>query len=186
MEDIQFLLDEAREMMEKGVSHVMSELSKIRAGKATPSMLDSIKIDYYGNLTPLNQTATINTPDAKTLIIRPWEKSIIADIERGINNSDLGLNPQNDGEQIIINIPALTEERRIELVKHAKHECEQGKISLRNTRHDILHHIKELKNEGASEDNIKLGENTIQELINEFSKKIDEIIASKEADIMTV
>ena len=186
MEEIQIYIDEVKSMMDKAVAHVGTELSKIRAGKAIPSMLDSIRIDYYGNATPLNQTATINTPDARTIMIRPWEKSLIGEIEKGIINSDLGLNPQNDGEQIIINIPALTEERRLELVKQAKQEGEQGKVSVRNARHDGLHHIKDLKNEGASEDAIKIGEDELQELTNSSSEKIDELIAAKEKDIMTV
>jgi len=179
-------LDEAIELMEKAIQHTVAELSKIRAGKASPSMLDSIRVMYYGNSTPLNQMSTINTPDARTLFIKPWEKSVIGDIERAIINSDLGLNPQNDGEQIIINIPTLTEERRVQLVKHAKHEGEQGKISLRNARHEILHSIKALKDEGVSEDEIRKGEEKIDEMVVNYSKKIDDLVNKKEEDIIHV
>jgi len=186
MEEIQMYLDEAKDLMEKAINHVVGELVKIRAGKASPNMLDSIRVEYYGNLTPLNQMATVNSPDPKTLMIKPWEKTVMSDIERAIINSDLGLNPQNDGEQIIINIPSLTEERRIDLVKQAKNEGEQGKISLRNARHEIIHQLKDLKNEGISEDNIKKGEEMLQDLTNDYGKKIDELITKKEEDILTV
>lgn len=179
-------LDEATEKMGSAVEHVALEITKIRAGKAMPSMLDGIKVDYYGTSTPLNQVSSVTTPDARTLMIKPWEKSIIQDIERAIINSDLGLNPQNDGEQVIINVPALTEERRKELVKHVKSEGEKGKVSLRNARHETLHGIKGLKEEGVSEDDIKWGEEEVQLSLNKYSKKIEEIIAHKEEEIMTV
>ena len=186
MEEIQMFLDEAKEMMDKAINHLVVELAKIRAGKASPGMLDSIKVDYYGSLTPLNQVASINTPDPRTLMVKPWEKTIIGDIEKAIMNSDIGLNPQNDGEQVIINIPTLTEERRLSLVKQAKHEGEQGKISLRNTRHEILHSLKSLKDEGVSEDEIRIGEEKVQTFTDEYSKKIDLLITKKEEDIITV
>lgn len=186
MEDIEVLIEEAKEMMEKALQHVNGELSKIRAGKATTSMLDSVRVDYYGSATPLNQVASVSTPDARSIFVKPWEKNIIADIEKAIINSDLGLNPQNDGEQIIINIPILTEERRMQLVKQAKHEGEQGKISLRNARHEILHSIKALKDDGVSEDDIRRGEENIDELTTSYSKKIDELITAKETDILHV
>jgi ribosome recycling factor len=186
MGEIQMFLDEAKEMMDKAINHLVGELAKIRAGKASPGMLDSIKVDYYGSLTPLNQVASINTPDPSTLMVKPWEKTIIGDIEKAIMNSDIGLNPQNDGEQVIINIPALTEERRLGLVKQAKHEGEQGKISLRNTRHEILHSLKSLKDEGVSEDEIRVGEEKVQTFTDDYSKKIDLLITKKEEDIITV
>ncbi len=186
MEEIQFFLDEAKEMMEKAMDHVVTELAKIRAGKASPAMLDTVRVEYYGNLTPLNQMASVNSLDARTLVIKPWEKTVIADIEKAILNSDLGVNPQNDGEQIIISIPALTEERRIQLVKQAKHEGEQGKISIRNARHEVLHGIKDLKEEGVSEDDIKKGEEKVQELTDQYGTKIDDLISKKEEDILTV
>ncbi len=186
MEEIQMYLDDATEKMDSTVQHVGFELAKIRAGKAMPSMLDGIKVEYYGVLTPLNQVSSITSPDARTLMIKPFEKSIIQDIERAIINSDLGLNPQNDGEQVIINVPALTEERRKELVKHAKNEGEKGKVSLRNARHESIHGIKVLKEDGVSEDDIKWGEEEVQLILNKHSKKIDELLAHKEEEIMTV
>lgn len=186
MDEIQMYLDEASEKMSGAVKHVSVELTKIRAGKAMPSMLDGLMVEYYGAATPLNQVSSITTPDARTLMIKPWEKTIIQDIERAIINSDLGLNPQNDGEQVIINVPALTEERRVELVKHVKSEGEKGKVSLRNARHDAIHGIKALKEDGVSEDDIKWGEEEVQIVLNKFSKKIDELLAHKEEEIMTV
>ena len=186
MEEIEIFLDEARSQMEKTIEHVIKELSKVRAGKAMPSMLDSVMVEYYGNPTPLNQMSTVNSLDARTLVVKPWEKNLIGEVEKAILHSDLGLNPNNDGEQIIINIPQLTEERRIELVKHAKHEGEQGKISIRNIRHEILHHIKDLKNEGVSEDAIRNGEELVQDLTNEFTGKIEDMVSKKEEEILTV
>ena len=186
MEEIEIFLDEGKSMMEKALQHLNSELVKIRAGKATTSMLDGIRVQYYGNATPLNQVASLSTPDARSIFIKPWEKSIIGEIEKAIIGSDLGLNPQNDGEQIIINVPALTEERRMQLVKQAKHEGEQGKISLRNARHEILHSIKSLKEDGVSEDAIRKGEENIDSMTSNYTKKIDELIAKKEADILHV
>jgi len=186
MEEIQMYLDDASEKMESTVKHMATELAKIRAGKAMPSMLDGIKVDYYGVLTPLNQASSVTSPDARTLMIKPFEKSIIQDIERAIVNSDLGLNPQNDGEQVIINIPALTEERRKELVKHAKIEGEKGKVSLRNARQESIQGIKALKDDGISEDDIKWGEEEVQLILNKHSKNIDELLAHKEEEIMTV
>ena len=186
MEEIQMYLEEANENMQKAVNHVAAELTKIRAGKAMPSMLDGIKVEYYGAATPLNQVSSVSTPDARTLMIKPFEKSIIQDIEKAIINSNLGLNPQNDGEQVIINVPALTEERRKELVKQTKNEGEKGKISLRNARQESIHAIKALKEDGVSEDDIKWGEEEVQLILNKNSKKIDEILAHKEEEIMTV
>lgn len=186
MEEIQMFLDEATEKMDKAIQHLAAELSKIRAGKAMPGMLDGIMVEYYGTPTPLNQVSSINTPDARTLMIKPWEKNILHDIERAIINSDLGLNPQNDGEQVIINIPTLTEERRKELVKMVRSEGENGKVSIRNTRHEVLHEIKALKDEGISEDDIKRGEEKVQQITDTHTKKVDEVIAHKEEEIMTV
>ncbi len=186
MEEIQMYLDDANEKMDNAVSHVVAELTKIRAGKAMPSMLDGVRVEYYGSLTPLNQVSSVTTPDARTLMIKPFEKSLIQEIEKAIINSELGLNPQNDGEQVIINVPALTEERRRELVKHTKSEGEKGKISLRNARHETIHGIKALKEEGASEDDIKWGEEEVQLILNKNTKKIEDLLAHKEQEIMTV
>ena len=186
MEEVDMYLDEAREQMDKAIQHLNVALSKIRAGKAMPAMLDNIMVEYYGSPTPLNQVSSVTSPDARTLMIKPWEKTIIHDIERAIINSDLGFNPQNDGEQVIINVPALTEERRFELVKMVKNEGENGKISIRNARHEALHGIKALKNDGVSEDAIKNAELDVQDLTNNHTKKVDELIEHKESEIMTI
>lgn len=186
MEEINMFLDEAKDLMSKAIKHVNNELVKIRAGKASPNMLEGLMVVYYGNPTPINQVASINTPDARTLMVKPWEKSVIPEIEKAIINSDLGLNPQNDGEQIIINIPQLTEERRLALAKQAKHECEQGKVSIRNIRKETNDNLKQLQKEGAAEDDIKRAEDQVQALTDEYSKKIDEILVKKESEIMTV
>lgn len=186
MEEVQMFLDDASEQMEKAILHLTTVLGKIRAGKSTPGMLDSIMVEYYGNMTPLNQVSSVTTPDAHTIMIKPWEKNLIQEIEKSIMNSDLGFNPQNDGEQVIINVPALTEERRRDLVKQVKHEGENCKISLRNTRHDVLHHVKALKDDGISEDDIKQGEDRVQKLTDEHSKKTDDLVHHKEEEIMKV
>lgn len=186
MEEIELYLDEAKDLMQKAVSHTTAELLKIRAGKAMPNLLDGIMVQYYGANTPLSQVSSVNTPDARTLSIKPFERSMISEIEKAIINSDLGLAPQNNGEVIILTIPALTEERRINLVKQAKHECEGGKISLRTVRKDINDELKKLQKDGASEDEIKRAEDVVQKLTDQFSTKIDELLAKKEVDIMKV
>lgn len=186
MEEIDFYLEHAQESMDKSVSHMVVELGKIRAGKASPNMLDSLSVDYYGNPTPINQVATVNTPDARTISIKPWEKNMIQEIEKAIINSDLGFNPQNDGELIRINIPALTEERRKQLVKQAKAEAENGKISVRNARKDTNDSLKKLLKDGASEDMIKDAEDEVQKMTDAHVKKIDDILSQKEDDIMTI
>jgi ribosome recycling factor len=186
MEDLEFYLEEAKDHMEKSLHHVSHSLAKIRAGRAMPSMLDGLMVDYYGNPTPINQVASINTPDARTLAIKPWEKTILTDIEKVIINSDLGLNPQNDGEIIRLNIPPLTEERRKDLVKQSRHEAENGRVSVRNVRKDINDHIKKLLKEHVSEDLVKKAEDDVQSLTDEYVKKIDDLLAQKEEEIMTV
>lgn len=186
MEEIDFYLEHAQESMDKSVSHTVVELGKIRAGKASPNMLDGLSVDYYGNPTPVNQVATVNTPDARTISIKPWEKNMIQEIEKAIINSDLGFNPQNDGELIRINIPTLTEERRKALVKQAKAEAENGKISIRNARKDTNDSLKKLLKDGASEDEIKSAEDEVQKITDAHVKKIDDILAQKEVDIMTI
>jgi ribosome recycling factor len=186
MEEIQIYLDEAKEMMGKALTHLQNELAKIRAGKASPSMLDSVMVEYYGAPTPLNQTASVTTPDARTIFIKPWEKKLIQDIERAIMNSDLGLNPQNDGEQVIINIPTLTEERRQQLVKQARAEGESAKVSIRNIRKETNDGLKQLQKEGTSEDDIRRAEEKVQELTDQHTHKVDEYLEHKEKDIMTV
>ena len=184
MEEIDLYLEEAKELMEKALQHVHVSFGKIRAGKAMPSMLDGLMVEYYGNPTPINQVASINTPDAKSIIIKPWEKSIIPEIEKAIINSDLGLNPQNDGEIIRLNIPPLSEERRQQLVKQTHHEAEVGKVSLRNIRKSTNDNLKQLLKEHVSEDDVKKGEERVQKLTDDYSVKIDELLAKKEKDIL--
>ncbi len=186
MEEIELFLDEAKELMQKAVDHTAAELVKIRAGKAMPNLLDGILVQYYGSPTPLNQVSSVTTPDARTLAIKPFERNLISEIEKAIINSDLGLAPQNNGEIIILTIPALTEERRINLVKHAKQECETGKISIRSIRKDTNESLRKLQKEGASEDEIKKAEEKVQKLTDQYSAKIEELLAKKEADIMKV
>ncbi|MBK0381172.1 ribosome recycling factor [Mucilaginibacter segetis] len=179
-------VDDAKASMEKAIAHTDSELTKIRAGKANPSMLDDVTVDYYGTATPLSQVGSVNTPDARTIVIQPWEKSLLGAIEKAIKEANLGLNPQNDGVIIRINVPPLTEERRRDLVKKAKGEAETGKIAIRNIRKDANEKIKKLKTEGVSEDEIKVGEGEIQKLTDAYIVKIDQLSDVKEKDIMTV
>ena len=186
MEEIQLILDDTRERMDKSVQFLIDELKKIRAGKASPNMLDGISIEYYGTATPLVQVASITSPDPRTLFIKPWEKTIIQDIEKAIMNSELGLSPQNDGENIIINIPALTEERRMILAKQIKSEGEKGKISVRSVRKESNEYLKKLSNDGVSEDTIKDGENEVQKITDQKINKIEEIIIQKEEEIKTI
>jgi ribosome recycling factor len=184
MEELELLLEEAKDLMNKAYNHVGSELSKIRAGKASPNMLDSIQVSYYGAMSPLNQIASVTAPEARTLFIKPWEKSLIQEIERAIINANLGFNPQNDGQQVIINIPMLTEERRKVLVKQVGQECEHGRVSVRSVRKEINEMIKKVK--GVSEDDQKNAEATTQKLTDDHIAKIDALMKKKEVEIMTV
>lgn len=184
MDEIQLYLDEANELMGKALVHVGHELTKIRAGKANPTMLEGVMVSYYGNLTPIQQVASLTTPDARTIFIKPWEKNMIGEIERAIMNANLGLNPQNDGQQVIVNIPMLTEERRRQLVKQVGHECEHGRVSVRNIRKETNEQLKKIK--GASEDDIKNAEEQVQQMTNDSIAKIDALMKKKEAEIMTV
>ncbi|MEQ9467713.1 MAG: ribosome recycling factor [Ekhidna sp.] len=184
MEEIEIYLDTAKEMMEKAIDHTKTEFSKIRAGKAMPGMLDGIEVEYYGSMTPLNQVAGVTTPDARTLSVKPWEKNMLQEIERAIINSNLGFNPQNDGEQIRINIPPLTEERRLNLMKQVRAEAEKGKVSIRNARKETNDALKKL--DGVSEDLVKNAEDNVQKLTDTYTAKIDSLVESKEKDIMTV
>ncbi|WP_026966276.1 ribosome recycling factor [Algoriphagus terrigena] len=186
MEEIELFLDEAKELMQKAVDHTASELVKIRAGKAMPNLLDGIMVQYYGSPTPLPQVSSVTTPDARTLAIKPFERKLISDIEKAIINSDLGLAPQNNGEIIMLTIPALTEERRVNLVKQAKQECEHGKISLRSVRKDTNESLRKLQKDGAPEDAVKRAEDQVQKLTDQYSSKLDEMLAKKETDIMKV
>ena len=184
MEEILLFLDEAKDLMTKGLAHVSHELTKIRAGKANPTMLDGIMVSYYGAMTPINQVSSMTSPDARTIFIKPWEKGTIPEIERAIINANLGLNPQNDGQQVIINVPMLTEERRKQLVKQVGQECEHGKVSVRNIRKETNEQLKKIK--GASEDDVKNAEETVQKMTDEFIARIDALMKKKEAEIMTV
>jgi ribosome recycling factor len=186
MEEIELFLDEAKELMQKAVDHTAAELVKIRAGKAMPNLLDGVMVQYYGSPTPLNQVSSVTTPDARTLAIKPFERNLISEIEKGIINSDLGLAPQNNGEIIILTIPALTTERRINLVKQAKGECETGKISIRSIRKDTNESLRKLQKDGAAEDAVKRAEDQVQKLTDQFSAKIEELLVKKEIDIMKV
>ncbi|WP_234734576.1 ribosome recycling factor [Tellurirhabdus bombi] len=186
MEEIELYLEDARDTMDRAIKHLVIELGKIRAGKASPNMLDGIQVEYYGVLSPLNNVASVTTPDARTIAIKPFEKKIIGEIEKAIRNSNLGLSPTNDGDIIRLNIPPLTEERRRDLVKKAKQEIEVAKVNVRNIRKDTNEGIRKLTKEGVSEDDVKKGEERVQKLTDSFVAKIDEILASKEQDIMVV
>lgn len=179
-------LADAKSSMEKAIEHADSELLKIRAGKAMPSMLDSVMVDYYGSPTPISQVSSINTPDARTLVVQPWEKPLLQKIEKAIIDSNVGLNPQNDGMVIRMNVPPLTEERRRDLTKKVKEEAERGRIAIRNIRKDINNKIQRLKTDGVSEDEIKGGEAEVQKLTDGYIVKVDKLAEAKEKDIMTV
>jgi len=182
-EDIKFILDSTKEQMEHALEHLKKEFVAIRAGKATPAMLKSVMVDYYGSQTPLSQVANINTPDAQTISVQPWEKSMLQEIEKGIMIANLGFNPMNNGESVIVNVPPLTEERRIQLAKQAKAEAENDKVSVRNARKDANNEIKQLD---ISEDMKANAETDVQELTDKYIKTIDDLYAKKEAEIMTV
>jgi len=186
MEEIQLHLEEAELLMKKAVDHTAAELVKIRAGKAMPNFLDGIVVSYYGSPTPLQQVASVTTPDARTLAIKPWERNLIPEIEKSIINSDLGLNPQNNGEMIMLTIPPLTEERRKNLVKQVKNECENGKISIRSVRKDTNEGLRKLQKDGAAEDEVKRAEDIVQKFTDKYSTKIDDHFAKKEEEIMKV
>jgi len=186
IDEMNKLLDAAKEHMEKAITHLEDELTKVRAGKATPSMLDSVFVDYYGTNTPLNQVGTVNTPDARTLVIQPWEKSMLTAIEKGITYANLGFNPQNDGTVIRINVPPLTEDRRKQLVKQAKDVSEHGKITIRTIRKETNESIKKLEKNGLPEDDAKRGETKVQEITDTYIAKMDEVLKHKEKEILTV
>ncbi|CAN1577269.1 Frr Ribosome recycling factor [Spirosomataceae bacterium] len=186
MEEIDLLLDMAQDAMERAMKHTQIELSKIRAGKASTTMLDGIQVEYYGIMTPIAQVSSITTPDARTIQLKPFERKTIGDIERAIINSNVGLNPANDGETIRLNVPPLTEERRRDLVKKVKQEIEVAKVNIRKVRQETNDDLKKLKNDGVSEDAIKIGEEKVQKLTNQFIDKTEQMFAAKETDIMQV
>jgi len=183
-EELNFIIESADESMQKAILHLEKELVKIRAGKANPNMVSSVMVDYYGSKTPLNQVGNVNTPDARTISIQPFEKSLIPEIEKGIQQANLGFNPMNNGESVIISVPPLTEERRRELAKQAKAEAEDAKVGVRNDRKSANNDIK--KNEDASEDEKKNAEVDIQKLTDKYIERIENILAHKEKEIMTV
>jgi len=185
-EEVQMYMDETEEKMKQALNHLETRLGKIRAGKANPRMLDGITVDYYGSLTPLNQVATINTPDPKSLLVQPWEKNMLVPIDKAILASNIGLTPVNNGEVIHINIPALTEERRIQLVKQAKSEGEDTKIGVRNTRKWANDEFKAMLKDGLSEDAEKDAVDRVQKLTDSYSKQVDDLVALKEKDILTI
>ncbi|HLT51099.1 MAG TPA: ribosome recycling factor [Arenibacter sp.] len=182
-EDIKFILDTTREGMDGAVEHLERMFVKIRAGKASPIMLSSVMVPYYGSLTPLAQVANIGTPDARTLSVQPWEKNMLHEIEKAIMNSNLGFNPMNNGDYVIINVPPLTEERRKDLVKQAKSEAEEAKIGVRNSRQEAN---KEIRGLDVSEDLQKGAEADVQILTDKYIKKIDALLELKEVEIMKV
>lgn len=183
MENNQEIGESAELNMMSAISHLEAELAKIRAGKANPIMLKGIYVEYYGNKTPLNQVASVSTPNAQTLSIQPWEKDMLEEIEKSIISSNLGLNPVNNGESLLINIPPLTEERRVELTKIAKSESESAKVSIRNTRKDANNKIKNLDISDDLKSNLEIDS---QELTDKYIKKVDEMFSSKEKDILTL
>jgi ribosome recycling factor len=185
-EEINFNLDVAKEAMHDAITRLEIALAKIRAGKSNPQMLSTVNVDYYGVQTPLNQAANVSTPDAQTISIQPFDKGLITDIEQAIIEANLGFNPSNNGEKVIINVPPLTEERRRDLVKQAKSEIENSKVSIRNIRQKANDEMKKLGKEGLSEDLVRDAEASVQDLTNSYSSKIDTIYSQKESDIMTV
>lgn len=183
-EEIEFILESAKEAMGKALTHLEKQFVNIRAGKASPSMLGSVTVDYYGTQTPLAQVANVNTPDGRTITVQPWEKSMLQDIEQAIMVANLGFNPMNNGESVIINVPPLTEERRRELAKQAKSEAEEAKISIRGSRKDANNELKKLSE--ISEDLKKNVETDIQEMTDAKIKTVDSLFAAKEKEILKV
>jgi ribosome recycling factor len=186
MEEIEFIIDSTQESMNGTIAHLEKEFLNIRAGKASPQMLGSVFVDYYGSQTPLTQVSNVSVPDARTITITPYEKNMLQPIEKAIMVANLGFNPMNNGDNIIISVPPLTEERRRDLVKQAKSEAEDAKIGIRNSRKDANTEIKKLEKDGASEDICKSAEDEVQKLTDTFIKKIDEHLVVKEAEIMKV
>jgi len=185
-DEINFIIDNAKEGMNNTVEHLKKALSKIRTGAANPSMLDGVFAEYYGARTPLNQLSSINAMDAKTLVIKPFDKGALEEIEKGIHGANLGLTPQNDGETILLNIPPLTEERRKEFVKKAKSDGEEAKVSIRNTRREAIDEIKKLEKESITEDLSKQATSKIDDTTKEFNTLVDKFLAAKETEIMKV
>ncbi|HPR12396.1 MAG TPA: ribosome recycling factor [Bacteroidales bacterium] len=185
-EDVELIIEETKDRMQKALEHLEHELARLRAGRSNPALLDGVSVDYYGVNSPLSQVSNINTPDAKTILIQPWEKAMLGTIEKAIMAANIGLVPVNNGEVIRINIPPLTEERRHQLVKQVRNEGETAKISIRNARKWANDELKSLMKEGLPEDIEKNAVDNVQELTNSYSEKIDKVIGLKEKDVMTV
>ena len=180
------ILNDATARMERTVEHLEEELLNVRAGKASPNVLNGVMVDYYGSQTPVSGVASVTVPDAKTILIQPWDKNLIRTIEKAIIDSNIGLTPSNNGEQIRLSIPPLTEERRKDLVKQVRAEAETARISLRNARRDAVESFKKATKEGMPEDESKDGENQVQKLLEKYSKQLDALLDKKEKEIMTV
>ncbi|MDR2423715.1 MAG: ribosome recycling factor [Prevotellaceae bacterium] len=180
------VLSSAENKIQKSIEHLDASLAGIRAGKANPAIFNQVVVEYYGNPTPLSQVASVTSPDARTILLQPWEKSMIHSVEKAIMQANMGFTPQNNGETIRINVPPLTEERRRDLVKQAKHEGENARISLRNTRREAIETIKKLQKDGLPEDVAKDSETEIQKLVDNYNKKIDTILDKKEKEILAV
>ncbi|RLD50702.1 MAG: ribosome recycling factor [Bacteroidetes bacterium] len=185
-EEVQMVYEMAKENMEKTIEHLDNELMRIRAGKANVHILDGVMVDYYGTPTPLNQVSNISTPDAKTIMIQPWEKSMIEPIEKALMVSNVGITPGNNGEVIRLVVPQLTEERRVDLVKQVKNEGENARVSVRNARREANDEYKNMQKDGLSEDETKTAEDDIQKLTDEFTEKVEKIVEAKDQDIMTI
>lgn len=186
MEEIELYLEDAKDSMLKALKHLELELTKVRAGKAMPNMLDGIMVDYYGTSSAIQNVSSISTPDARTLMVKPWEKNMFPVIEKAIRDANLGFNPQNNGEQIIITIPPLTEERRKTLVKQARTEGENSKVRVRGIRKDVNEELRKLLKDGASEDAIKIAEEKVQKMTDETIAQIETILSKKESEILTI
>ena len=184
--DTQSILNEATSRMQKAVDHLDEELLNIRAGKASVNVLNGVMVEYYGSQVPVSGAASVTVPDAKTVLIQPWDKNLIRVIEKAIIDSNIGLTPSNNGEQIRLTMPPLTEERRKELVKRSRGEAETARVSLRNARRDVIETFKKAQKEGMPEDEAKDGETQVQKLLDKYSKLIDEVLSKKEKEIMTV
>ena len=186
MEDVSKTMADAKAAMEKALEHLDHELLKLRTGKASTTLVQDVQVEYYGHPTPLGQVANIQTSDSRTLIIQPWERNMLGPIERALINANLGMTPSNDGEIIRLMVPPLTEERRKDLVKKAKHAGEESKVGVRTARHKALDHIKKAVKDGLPEDIGKRKENELQELVNKFVEQVEKVVATKEKEIMTV
>lgn len=186
MADTKSIMNDVESRMQRAIDHLEEELTNVRAGKATPNVLNGVMVEYYGSMTPVSGVASVTVPDAKTILIQPWEKQMIKAIEKAIIDSNIGLTPSNNGEQIRLSIPPLTEERRKELVKQVRQEAETARISLRNARRDAVEAFKKAQKEGMSEDEAKDGETQAQKLLDKFTKSLDAILDNKEKEIMTV